>query len=84
MTQTVDDLLAGYSPEVGDLVLFGVLNNESVELVVKAITPGPDFTAKLQLVDAAEGILDADTGEIPPFDSHITLPPAIQRFPSAP
>jgi len=61
-------------PAVGDLVLMGVLNAESVEMIVKGIEPGPDLTAKLVLVDAAPAVLTADSGPIPAFDSQITLP----------
>jgi len=65
---------AATKPAVGDLALLGVLGSESVAMVVKSIEPGPDLTAKLTLVDAAPGVLTADTGSIPPFDSQIMLP----------
>ena len=71
-------------PAVGDLVLFGILNSESVDCLVKAIDPGPDFTAKLTLVDAAPAVLTADSGTIPAFDSQITVAPFIQQQPAAP
>lgn len=65
-------------PAVGDLALLGVLNAESVELIVKEIQPAADLTAKLTLVDAAPAVLTADSGSIPPFDSQITLPASVQ------
>ncbi|MBE0598441.1 MAG: hypothetical protein IH614_14335, partial [Desulfuromonadales bacterium] len=68
-------------PQVGDLVMFGEADRETVELVVKAIEPGPDLTARLVLVDAAPGVHQAWTGEIPPFDSQITLPAERSRLP---
>lgn len=71
-------------PAVGDLVLFGILNSESVDCLVKAIDPGPDFTAKLTLVDAAPAVLTADSGTIPPFDSQITVAPFLQQQPAQP
>lgn len=59
---------------IGDLVVFGVVNQESVPLVVKSIQPGADLSALLTLIDAAPGVLLADQGAIPAFESHITLP----------
>jgi len=59
---------------VGDLVTFGLFDEESVPLLVKSIAPGPDLTARITCVDAAPGVHLAAAGVIPPFDSHITLP----------
>lgn len=59
---------------VGDLVAFGLYDDETVEMLVKSIEPGPDLTARLTLVDAAPGVHLAATGTIPPFDSQITIP----------
>lgn len=61
-------------PEPGDLALFGELGLESVDLVVVAIEPGEDFSARLTLVDWAPEIDQADSGPIPDFDSHVTPP----------
>lgn len=69
-TLTLDGALAGIAD--GDLVLFGLLGSESVELIVKAIEPGPDLTARLRLVDAAPGVLLADQGTIPVYSSNMT------------
>lgn len=59
---------------IGDLVAFGLYQEETVEMLVKSIEPGPDLTARLTLLDAAPGVHLATTGVIPPFDSQITLP----------
>lgn len=59
---------------IGDLVAFGLYHEETVEMLVKSIEPGPDLTARLTLLDAAPGVHLATTGTIPPFDSQITLP----------
>lgn len=59
---------------VGDLLTFGLFNQESVPLLVKSIEPGPDLTARITFVDAAPGVHLASTGAIPAFESHITLP----------
>jgi hypothetical protein len=59
---------------VGDLVMFGESGEESIELIVDSITPGPDLTAQLKCYSYNSAIYTADTGEIPAFDSHITTP----------
>ena len=62
-------------PKIDDLVLFGELNSESVELIVNEISPSRDLTAKLTLIDHAPAVYSADTGTIPPYTAQITLPP---------
>jgi len=59
---------------LGDLVTFGLFDQESVPLLVKSIAPGPDLTARVTLVDAAPGVQIASDGVIPAFESHITVP----------
>jgi len=61
----------GALPAVGDLAQFGENGMESVVLRVKSIMPQADLSAKLELVDDAPGILEADTGDIPPFQTGI-------------
>jgi len=61
-------------PEPGDLAVFGEVGEESVDLAVMSIEPGEDFSARITLVDWAPGIAAADSGAIPPFDSHVTPP----------
>lgn len=68
-------------PQPGDLALFGEAGAESVELVVKSISPQNNLSARVTCVDAAPAVHLADTGPIPPFDSQITLPPVLQRPP---
>jgi len=62
-------------PDPGDLALFGEADRESVVLRVYAVEPENDLAAKLTLVDDAPAIGAADQGEIPPYDSQITIPP---------
>lgn len=66
-------------PQSGDLCMFGETGRESVELIVKAIEPQGDMTARLLCVDAAPAIHLADSEAIPEFDSYISLPPELQR-----
>ena len=65
---------SGDVPSVGDLVMFGEQNLESIVCRVLSIVPGPDLTARLTLVDDAPGVLTAADGVIPPFDSAVTQP----------
>ncbi|WP_427144616.1 host specificity factor TipJ family phage tail protein [Rhizobium leguminosarum] len=62
---------AGDLPAPGDLALFGEKGFESVVLRVKSITARQDLSARLELVDDAPGIMQADTGTIPPFQTGI-------------
>lgn len=64
----------GSAPEVGDLILFGELEQESVDLIIKSIKPLSGLGAQIVCVDYSPAVLTADTGEIPDFDSHITEP----------
>ena len=78
-------ITVGSIPKVGDLFLFGQEDLESVELVVKAIEAGPDFTAVLTLLDAAPDIATADTGALPAFDPKITaIPKTVHSVPARP
>lgn len=72
--------LAG-APGVGDLVMFGETGQESIECLVKSIEPQSDLTARVTCVDAAPAVHTSDTGSIPAFDSHITMPPDLKRPP---
>ncbi len=69
------------APLAGDLAMFGETGQESVELIVQSIRPGPDLTARLTCLDAAPAVHLADQGVIPAFDSHITLPQGLERPP---
>lgn len=72
-------------PQVGDLYMFGRVNTETVDLIVKRIDRQTDLVAKLTLVDEAPEIYEADQGAIPSFDPGISQPVDITRLkPSAP
>jgi predicted phage tail protein len=62
---------SGDLPTQGDLTLFGENGLESVVLRVKSVTALSDMTARVELVDDAPGILLADKGDIPPFETGI-------------
>lgn len=62
------------APEPGDLFQFGEAGREAAPMLVKGIEPGPNLSAKLILIPAAQGVHDADSGPIPSFDSYITRP----------
>lgn len=71
-------------PAVGDLCLFGEVNEESIPCLVSRIQPGPDMSARLSLVEYNAAIYTADGGTIPTHDSHITIDPPANRTPPAP
>lgn len=64
---------AGVHP--GDLFLFGISGQESIEMVVTKIEPSSDLSAKITAVDAAPAVLTADSGTPPTFISTITGKP---------
>lgn len=57
--------------KVGDLVQAGEQGTDRAILRVKSITPQADLSAQVECVDNAPGILQADTGDIPEFESNI-------------
>jgi hypothetical protein len=67
-------ILIASGPAVGDLALFGETGTESVELVVLDISRSNDLSATISALDYSPAIFTADTGEIPDFDSQVTIP----------
>lgn len=65
--------------QVGDLVLYGVLNKESIDCKVSKIEYAGEFTADLTLVPAATDIYDFSSA--PDFDPGITHPIPIDQIP---
>jgi hypothetical protein len=61
-------------PSVGNLAAYGESSNETVELLVKSVDPGPDLSARLTLVDYAPAVFAADNKPIPAYQSKITSP----------
>ena len=68
----------GTAPGVGDHVLFGEADKESILCLVQRISPRNDLTAQLELVEYNEAVYAADD-ETPAFDSNVTLenPPTL-------
>ena len=64
---------------VGDLVMFGIRDLETLEVIIKDIEPEADLAARIRCVPASPAIHTADTGTIPAFESNVTVPPEIQR-----
>ncbi len=62
------------APVVGDFVMFGEVGSEFVEMKIKSVIPGADFSARFFCVDPADAIHTSDTGTIPDFDPRITVP----------
>ena len=56
-------------PAVGDLVLFGERGAETIDLLIVAVEPQYDLTARITAVPAAPEIHNADTGPLPEWHS---------------
>ncbi len=67
------------SINIGDLLSIGEAGSETVEMIIKSIEPSSDLTAKITCVDASPAIHLADIGEIPEFNSNITIPTELKR-----
>lgn len=78
-TLTLTTSITATEGQPGNLVMFGALNAESVDCLVKSIEPGDNCTARLVLVDYAPGVFTADTQSIPEWSSRITRPPVLAR-----
>lgn len=79
LTLTVDGSSPAVRPAAGDLAMFGKVDQETVVLRVKGITPGEDMSAELLLVADAPEIADADQGTPPDvIDTPTSVNPALQ------
>lgn len=59
-------------PEVGDIVMFGEVGQEAVNLIVKEVQRGDELTARIILVDAAPAVHSWYSGALPAFESQIS------------
>jgi predicted phage tail protein len=59
-------------PAVGDLVMFGERTTESIECIVKSISPSNDLTAAIELVEYNAAVYETEA-DIPAHNSNITL-----------
>lgn len=66
----------------GTLFQYGLAGRESLELIVKAIEPQSNLTAKIVAVDAAPAVHTADSGDIPAYQSGMTIPLEMMRPPT--
>ncbi len=58
-------------PKIDNLCMFNVADTTAVELICLGLRRQHDLVAEVSFVDHAPEIYDADTGTIPPFNSHI-------------
>jgi hypothetical protein len=70
-------IVAATGPEVGELCVFGTRATEYLDVVLIAIEPGQDATARLTAVPAAPEIHAADQGPLPAWQSHISAARAL-------
>ena len=67
-------------PAEGDLFMFGELNSEAVDCLVKHVEPIGNFQARLTLVDYAPALFDAESKPFGAWESKITEPPPLLRL----
>ena len=65
-------VLIANAPAIGNLIMFGECGSETVNCIIKSISPSNDLTAQIVCVDQAPDIYNSDSGTIPPFTSPLT------------
>lgn len=78
-TLTFTTTISSNKPAQGDLFMFGELNSESVDCLVKSVEPMGGYQAKLTLVDYAPAVFDAEDKPFGTWLSQITEPPLLMR-----
>lgn len=68
---------------IDDLVMFGLKDLETIDVIVKDIIPEGDLVATIVVQDYSPGIFTASEGTIPTFNSGSTVPPELLQ-PNAP
>lgn len=71
-------------PAPGDLAMWGQIEKETRELVIKGIEMDKDLGATITLVDHSPQIHHADSGTVPPWDPGISNPPEYANRPETP
>lgn len=71
----------GAGLNIGDLVSYGELGNETLDCIVQEITYNNQYDATLTLVNAANEIYTYDGDGLPPYETALT--PRPDRFPPA-
>lgn len=72
------------APAVGDLYAFGLYGEETLELLIVGIEMGRDLDARLSCIEYNAAVYTADSGEIPAYNPHVTLPSDYIEAPTAP
>lgn len=73
--------LGDWDGGAGDLIVFGITGKVSMDCIVRSIEPQSNLSARITCVPAAPEIHDADQGNIPAYDSKVTIPADLQRPP---
>lgn len=60
------------NPAAGDLFGFGLLGEETISGLILDIQPQSEMTAQLVIIPESPEVYTSDTGDIPPFDPHLT------------
>ncbi|MBU1567725.1 MAG: hypothetical protein KJ630_19135 [Proteobacteria bacterium] len=69
-----DTLAIASAPDIDALAMYGETDEESIDLIVKNITPTSDLTAILTCLAYAPEVHEAHLGTIPTFDTHTSTP----------
>lgn len=76
-------------PEVGDLIVIGIVGQITFDCIVKSITPSGDMSATLTLIEKADAIYNAESGAVIPgynpgisqtSDSPLIPPPEVENL----
>jgi hypothetical protein len=70
-------LPAAQAPRVGDLVNFGELGQEEIDVIIQTIEPQSNLSALITCIDHAPAVYQADQGPIPPFESNLSIPAGV-------
>lgn len=76
-------VLAGDVPEVGDLIVIGVVGKIVFECIIKSITPSDEMSANLVLVERAAEIYDYESTDLFP-DYEPNISPTVDAIVSPP
>jgi len=65
--RTWDTSPTAHNVEAGNLIVWGEVGRVTGDYIVRAVRPGPDFTARLELVEDNPDVYALETEPIPPY-----------------
>lgn len=73
-TFNISPSISEASLALGDLVQFGIKNQETRLAMIVEIQKGTDLTANITAIDAAPSLFTVESGAVPVYDPEVTLP----------